>query len=248
MRLRQIALVATELEDTREQLFKLLGLKNDYADPGVAEFGLANSVMSIGDTFLEVVSPSKEGTTAGRLLTRREGDGGYMVLVQVPDLDFFTKRTNDLKVRKIWEVELDDTRAFHLHPKDMGGAIVSIDEMLPVESWRWGGPNWQNQSALHVKSITAVDIQATEPEKIARQWASVFDEEVKSNNDGWQISLDMGNINFIDVRDERGDGVCAVEFQCDEMTAIEEAAMSLGLKWQGDELVVCGTRFRFKKG
>lgn len=248
MRLRQIALVATELEETREQLFKLLGLKKDYKDPGVAEFGLANSVMSIGDTFLEVVSPFKEGTTAGRLLTRREGDGGYMVLVQVPDLEFFTKRTNELNVRKIWEADLGDTRAFHLHPKDMGGAIVSIDEMQPAESWRWGGPNWQNQSAQHVKLISAVDIQAEEPEKMAGQWATVFDEKVTSNSDGWQISLDMGDINFVEVKDERGDGVCAIEFQCDEMMAIEEAAMGLGLKWQGNELVVCGTRFRFKKG
>ena len=37
-----------------------------FRDPGVAAFGLQNAVMPIGRTFLEVVSPVQEGTTAGR--------------------------------------------------------------------------------------------------------------------------------------------------------------------------------------
>ena len=73
MRLRQVAFVAENLMQVREELFQLLGLSEDYADPGVGEFGLENSVMTIGDTFLEVVSPTQTGTTAGRLLERRQG-------------------------------------------------------------------------------------------------------------------------------------------------------------------------------
>ncbi|MFT7687109.1 MAG: hypothetical protein ACI9FB_002461 [Candidatus Azotimanducaceae bacterium] len=245
MRLRQVALVAKELKQTRVQLFTILGLENDFRDPGVAEFGLDNSVMSIGDTFLEVVSPITEDTTAGRLLSRRQGDGGYMVLVQVPDLDFFEKRTHDLKIRKIWEVELSDTRAFHLHPKDMGGAIVSIDEMQPPESWRWGGPDWENRRAHHVTGISAVDIQAKAPKTMATQWAKVFNEEARLTDSGWQIALDDGKINFVEALDDRGDGVCAIEFRCNELSRIEAAAKKMGLHWQENELNVCGTRLRF---
>lgn len=246
MRLRQVALVAKDLERTRDQIFQLLGLEKDFIDPGVAEFGLGNSVMSIGDTFLEIVSPITDNTTAGRLLARRQGDGGYMVLVQVPDLDVFTKRTDALHIRKIWEVALHDTRAFHLHPKDMGGAIVSIDEMTPPESWRWGGPNWKEQGANNVSSISAVDIQAEYPEKMARQWAKVFNEEVVGAGGEWKVLLDGGEINFVASRDGRGDGVCAIEFIVSDRKAIIDAAKRLGLSWNGDELCLCGTQFRFQ--
>jgi hypothetical protein len=47
-------------------------------------------------------------------------------------------------VRTVWEKELPDIRAMHLHPKDIGGAIVSIDQPVPAPSWRWGGP-WRRQ-------------------------------------------------------------------------------------------------------
>src|ERR1700727_3727281 len=86
MRLRQIALVATDLAAARADISAVLGLDYAYDDPGVGKFGLRNAVFPIGDTFLEVVSPKEPGTTAGRLLEKRGGDGGYMVILQVEDL------------------------------------------------------------------------------------------------------------------------------------------------------------------
>ena len=80
MRLRQIALVARELEPVVSDFSAILGIEVAYNDPGVRVFGLENAVMPVGDTFLEVVSPIEGGTTAGRLLERR-GDGGYMVIL-----------------------------------------------------------------------------------------------------------------------------------------------------------------------
>ena len=62
MKLKQVALVAGELAPVREQIFDILGLVADYDDPGVGAFGLCNSVMAIGETFLEVVCPKEEGT------------------------------------------------------------------------------------------------------------------------------------------------------------------------------------------
>ncbi len=86
MRLRQIALVAQDLQKARADIVAVLGLGADYADPGVGHFGLENAVWPIGDTFLEVVSPKQAGTTAGRLLDKRGGDGGYMTIFQVDDI------------------------------------------------------------------------------------------------------------------------------------------------------------------
>ena len=40
MRIRQLAFATQDLASSRQQLLTLLGLDADYADPGVAEFGL----------------------------------------------------------------------------------------------------------------------------------------------------------------------------------------------------------------
>src|SRR5678815_2752977 len=86
MRLRQIALVGRDLDAAEADIRAVLGLDYAYDDPGVAKFGLKNAVFPVGETFLEVVSPKEPGTTAGRLLEKRGGDGGYMVILQVEDI------------------------------------------------------------------------------------------------------------------------------------------------------------------
>jgi hypothetical protein len=76
IRLRQVALVAADLDDGVSELCETFALRVCFKDPGVGAFGLHNALMVIGDQFLEVVSPLEDGTTAGRLLDKRSGDGG----------------------------------------------------------------------------------------------------------------------------------------------------------------------------
>src|SRR5207237_4633997 len=106
--IRQVALVARELEPVVADLTAVLGIEVAFRDPGVAAFGLHNAVMPIGETFLEVVSPVREGTTAGRLLDKRGDDGGYMVILQTADLRPDRARLGPLGVRIVWQVALDD--------------------------------------------------------------------------------------------------------------------------------------------
>ncbi len=247
MRLRQVALVARDLAPVREDIFTLLGLHLDYDDKGVGEFGLQNSVMSMGDTFLEVVSPIRENTTAGRLLDRRGGDGGYMVLAQVDDFASIDSRLDELKVRKIWEISRDDVFACHVHPKDIGAAIVSFDQMLPAEEWVWGGPDWRRQVASSVGNILACDIQANDPQAMAERWSNIFERETGLSGGRIEMPLDdCSQINFIEARDGRGDGVSALEFAVIDAEAIRAAASQLHLTWRDNEVSLCGTGFRFR--
>ena len=140
MRLRQVALVAHHLEPVVDDLCAALGITVAFRDPAVAAFGLHNAVMPLGDTFLEVVSPLQSNTTAGRYLERRGGDGGYMVILQCDDLDADRRRVAELGVRVVWSLDLPDIRGTHLHPRDVGGAILSLDAAEPPDSWRWAGP------------------------------------------------------------------------------------------------------------
>ena len=87
MRLRQVVLAAIDLAATEAAIVEQLGLSLCYRDPGVATFGLRNALFPVGHQLLEVVSPTQDGTTAGRLLDKRGGDTGYMVILEVDDLD-----------------------------------------------------------------------------------------------------------------------------------------------------------------
>ena len=130
MRLRQLALVAKDLEPVVDDLCAVLGVEVAFRDEGIASFGLHNALLALGDSFLEVVSPIEPGTTAERQLDRRGGDGGYMVIVQVDgqdlDLEMERKRLADCEVRIVWEARLSDIATLHLHPRDVG-AVAETD-------------------------------------------------------------------------------------------------------------------------
>ncbi len=245
MWLRQVAMVAKERDPVRHEVFELLGLTSDFEDDGVSVFGLHNSVMAIGDTFLEIVAPTQANTTAGRLLERMGGDGGYMVLVQTDDIDFYRSHTENLGVRKIWQADRENVKAFHMHPKDLGATIVSIDWMAPEDEWAWAGKGWQSRSAKYVDKITAVDVQCNDQLTTARRWADVLDQPTQLEGDTHVLRMKAGKVNFVAALDDRGEGVCGIEFRVSDRDAIKAKAKMLGLKWRDNELMVAGTRFRF---
>ena len=59
IRLRQIALVAADLESVVRDLHEAYGLEIAFRDPGVARFGLHNAVLPVGNQFIEVVAPTR---------------------------------------------------------------------------------------------------------------------------------------------------------------------------------------------
>ncbi len=194
MRLRQVAFAAHALEPALRQLQQVLGLGEPFRDPGVAEFGLQNGVLPIGDAFLEVVSPMKPGTSAGRWLERRGGDAGYMAIFQTDDLAAVRERLERLGVRIVWQATLEDAATVHLHPRDVGGAIVSIDAMQPPESWRWAGPGWRERvrAELATGLIGAV-IETPDPEKLAARWGEVLDRRpTQDAHGGFTLALERG--------------------------------------------------------
>jgi hypothetical protein len=171
-RLRQAVLAATDLDAVTEQLRQALGLGEPYNDPGVAYFGLRNAVFALGDQFLEVVSPARDDTAAGRLIERRGGDCGYMLMFQVADLAAARRRASALKLREVFEVELDDMAEVHLHPADIGGAIVALSAPQPAPAWRWGGAGWEQRSAPG--ALRGVMVAVADPGPVAQRWREVI--------------------------------------------------------------------------
>jgi hypothetical protein len=202
--------------------------------------------MPIGTSFLEVVSPTREGTTAGRLLERRGGDGGYMVIVQTDDLEADRKRMAELGIRVVWQVKLPDAQTIHLHPRDVGAAIVSLDAMTPPESWRWAGPDWKKHVRSDVtRALAGAEIQAMEPAALAERWSQVFARRATPQADGsFELALDVGRLRFVPARDGRGDGVSGIDVTVVDQAGALARARARGLPASGDTVEICGTRIR----
>src|SRR5688500_8424687 len=196
-RLRQAVLAANDLDAMVARLRSELDLGDPFADPAVAYFGLQNAVFAIGDQFLEVVSPVKENTAAGRLLDRREGDCGYMAMLQVEDVGAARGRARELGVREVFEVALDDIVEAHLHPADMRGAIVSVSQPEPAGKWRWGGPEWRERSVPG--EIVGMTVGVADPAATRERWEAVAGGSLPID-----FVADAEEPGIIELRVERG--------------------------------------------
>ena len=202
-RLRQAVIAAYDLDEVAGQLRSTLGLGEPFADPGVEHFGLRNAVFALRDSFIEVVSPVRPDTSAGRLLERRGGDCGYMLMLQVDDLPAARDRVRQLGIREVFEVSLDDMAEVHLHPSDMRGAIVSLSQPEPPSAWRWGGPNWEGRRADGL-NLSGARLTVTEPTEINDRWATVVDEPIAET--GVQFSAGQAERGLTEIIVKAGRG------------------------------------------
>jgi predicted enzyme related to lactoylglutathione lyase len=171
-RLRQAVVAARDLDSAATRLRESLALGEPFSDPAVAAFGLRNAVFALGETFLEIVSPVQDNTTAGRLLDRRGGDCGYMLMFQVDDLGAARDRAAANGVRVVFEVDLPDMAEVHLHPADMTGAIVSLSTPAPPASWRWGGADWEARS--EPGALLGATVAVSQPDAVAARWRTII--------------------------------------------------------------------------
>ncbi len=179
IRLRQVAFVAADLEAVLAQLHAAFGLEVAHRDPSVAQFGLVNAVLPVGRQFIEVVSPTRPGTAAGRQLERMGGDGGYMVICHTDDQAPFRQRAADLGIRSVVDVDHDGYRIWQLHPGDTGGSFLEIDLQpgwdTPADPWMPAGPDWRRAVRTDVvDAITGVAIAVPDVEGVSRRWRQLL--------------------------------------------------------------------------
>ena len=243
MDIRQIVMVSGLRDPIVNDLCELFNFEVAFNDPGVAHFGLENAVIPIGTDFLEVVSPVEENTTAGRYLNKRGGDGGYMIIIQVDKFEDSQKLVNEYNIKTVWETDLPKAKAMHLHPKQMGGAILSLDWMEPKESWKWAGPNWEKNISGPIKGIDGVEIQSDDPELMLNTWLRVLGDVERDHEN--KILLDNTWIKFSQATDGRGPGISAFSLKAESSNEIIERAQNLGFMVE-DKITIGGVKFYLK--
>ncbi len=256
IRLRQICLVAHDLARIQRQLEAVFNIEVAYRDPGVGRHGLHNMLMPIGNQLLETVSPlpDQHNTAGGRYLQRRGGDGGYMVIMQVPKAAYkdHRQRIEALGIRIVAEPGegLPDTGGIQLHPKDVPGAIPELrwndGEDRADGPWWPAGPDWNTASNTSiVDAISAAEIQTSDPVSLAAKWGEVLDEPVTTDDRGYPaLALADAAIRFVPVADGRPEGLGGLDLHATNLDhALANAKSNECLS--GDRLItLCGMRIR----
>ena len=220
-RVRQVVVAVGDL-DARAADAVEAGLPFVHQDPDVALFGAVNSLHAAGDSFVELLAERDAGSAVGRHLARLGGDGGYMVIIQVVDLDRHRALVRYAGIRTVFEAEVDGISGIHLHPADVGGAVLSLDRASPPESWPWCGPEWTRGAPTTTGSpIEAITLTSADPAATAERWASVLGVTA----DDTTVGLAGGTIEFV-AADDRPDRL--VEVSIPDITGFDLGGVHFG--------------------
>ena len=246
MRLRQICLVAPQLEPVIGDIAAIMGLNVCYRDGNVAKYGLVNALLPVDTTLLEVVSPSREGTAAGRFLDKTGGRGGYMAIFCCDDPDAYAARANALGVRTANVITHAPYHGMQLHPRDCRAAFIEFnhtdgsDDVLGV--YPPAGPDWQKHIRKEVtQAITGVEMQSADPVGLAEHWGNIIGVAASKGADG-TAELKLPNASF---RFVKGDSeiMSALDFRVSDVSKVREAAKARGYAVDGNTFFIGGVNF-----
>jgi hypothetical protein len=237
LRLRQICLVAADLAAQAARVKSLLGLQECHRDPNVGKYGLENVLFPVGSSFIEIVSPTRPGTAAGRFLERHGGRYGYMVIMDCDDPEYWQRRAESLGVRVANVIRHGDYLGVQLHPKDTGAALIEFNSTVggedPMGPYSPAGPDWQRAVRDDVtRRLLAVEIECPDAAALAAKWSAILERPAQNlDGENYRITLDAGAIKFLP-----GAGAEAVFAGVELETAAPGAVVS-----------ICGVRFRLSR-
>ncbi|MBI3371079.1 MAG: VOC family protein [Betaproteobacteria bacterium] len=249
LRLRQVCLVTSDLARETDRIKAVLGLEECYRDANVAKYGLENVLFPVGSNFIEIVSPTRPGTAAGRFLDRHGGGHGYMVIMDCDDPVRRQRHVESLGVRIANVIRHGDYLGVQLHPKDTGAAMIEFNHTAggedPAGPYAPAGSDWQAAVRQDVtQRLLAAEIECPDPRRFSARWGEILGRPVKRHSaETFRITLDSGAINFLPA-DSAQAVLAGIELEVANCAAIVAAAQAHGCA-AGDRTVnVCGVRFR----
>ena len=248
MRLRQICLVAPELEPVISDIAAIMGLNECYRDGNVAKYGLENALLPVDTILLEVVAPFQPGpgTAAGRFLDKNSGHGGYMAIFCCDDPDAYGARAHAMGVRTANVITHAPYHGVQLHPRDCRAAFIEFnhtdgsDDILGP--YPPAGPDWQKSIAKDVtQALIGVEMQSPEPQVLAEHWGKLVGVDV-SRNAGGEPELKLPNASFRFVKGA-SDLMTGLTFKVADIAKVRDVAKAKGCKVAGDGFDLCGVAF-----
>lgn len=207
--LRQLVFLAADLPSTLAAARRELGLGEGYEDAeGMAALGFIHEVLAIDQTFLEFSAPLGPDTMSARLLAKRGHDLGYMLVVQVEDVEAMKARAEARGLKMVMETPYEGHSITQWHPRDFG-TLAEIDQIRPSDSWHYAPRIFEIGCTDVVQDFTAVELAVRDPAAIAATWAAVLDIPIEA--DGVSLDLSGRAVRFSLATPGGPEGLVAVE-------------------------------------
>ncbi|GAC1334985.1 MAG: hypothetical protein NVSMB20_09260 [Bradyrhizobium sp.] len=246
LRLRQICLVAPQLEPVVSDIAGIMGLRVCYRDGNVAKYGLENALLPVDTILLEVVAPLQPGTAAGRFLDKTGGRGGYMAIFCCDDPDARAGQAGKIGVRVANRIDHAPYHGVQLHPRDCRAAFIEFnhtdgsDDILGP--YPPAGPDWPQSIRKEVtQALTDVEMQGPDPAGLARHWGRILELPV-ANAPGGEPELKLPNAGFRFVRGEN-EIMSGLTFRVGDVARVRDAASARGHAVSGDSFELGGVTF-----
>ncbi|MDA0790875.1 MAG: VOC family protein [Proteobacteria bacterium] len=184
IRIRQIAICTPDIRPVEREVERALDITPVHRDAPGAPIWMYNGVFAVGNTFLEILQPERPEAPTQKFLDKQGGAAGYMLILQVDDLDKARARSKAAGVRVVHDMSAREyhgvkAAAIHLHPGDTGGALTSFDWMEDPESWAWAGRAWPwHQRTEVVSGIVGAVISSADPDRVAARFSELLGREV----------------------------------------------------------------------
>ena len=247
LRLRQICLVAPQLESVIADISDIMGLNVCYRDGNVAKYGLENALLPVDTILLEVVAPVRPGTAAGRFLDKTGGRGGYMAIFGCDDPDARGREAEKIGVRVANVIDHAPYRGVQLHPRDCRAAFIEFnhtdgsDDILGP--YPPAGPDWQQSIAKDVtQALIGVEMTSPQPQALAEHWGRILGIAVTESESG-EPELKLPNCSFRFIEGD-SDIMSGLRFRVADVAAVRDAARKRGCVVSGDSFWLGGVTFR----
>jgi hypothetical protein len=250
LRLRQICLVAPKLEPVIADIAGIMGLAVCYRDGNVEKYGLVNALLPVDTILLEVVSPFRAGTAAGRFIDKTGGRGGYMAIFACDDPDARATAANALGVRTANVITHAPYHGVQLHPRDCRAAFIEFNHTDGSDdvsgAYPPAGPDWQEYIHKEVTQVlTGVEMQGPDPVGLAEHWGRILGLPV-SRGEGGAVELKLPNAVFRFAEGE-SEIMSALDFRVADAEHVCKAARARGYDVSGNEFLLGGVVFRLSE-
>ena len=247
IRLRQICLVAPQLEPVIGDISGIMGLDVCYRDRNVAKYGLENALLPVDTILLEVVAPTRPGTAAGRFIEKTGGRGGYMAIFCCDDPDERAKHANAMGVRTANVITHAPYHGVQLHPRDCRAAFIEFNHTAGSDDvlgpYPPAGPDWQKSIRKDVtQALTGVEMQSPDPQGLAEHWGRIIGVAASKTVRG-EHELKLPNCSFRFVKGA-SDLMSGLTFGVADTAKVRDAAKAKGCAVSGDGFELCGVTFR----
>ncbi|WP_040320005.1 VOC family protein [Aeromicrobium marinum] len=226
-RIRQAVVLVPDLDEAIGAARETFGFTTGTRDvESMADLGFEHEVCSFADTFLEICAPLSADSASGRLVERR-GSLGYMLVVQVDDLDAAVERAAAIEVQPLFAQPFEGNQISQWHPKALG-TLAELDQIEPADSWHFAPRIFEASCTDVARDIVGAELAVDDPAVMAQRWSTVLDVAL---TDATTLHLSGTELRFVAASDT-STGLVAVDVAATDPARAGEAVELFGVEFR----------------